>query len=325
MKFRTEISIAPLPAKIGYPSRLLLLGSCFAAEIGGQLADAKFHAACNPTGTLFNPASIASLLLRAECGQPVGLEELRQGADNSWFHYGTDTFFDGPDPDRVLARINTALRKCHTALLESDRVIFTFGTAWVYRLRETGEVVANCHKQPQTLFERQRLTVGEIVAAWSDLLATTLAGKQVILTVSPIRHLGDGLPGNAVSKATLRLAAEELTERFPHVHYFPAFEVLTDDLRDYRFYADDLVHPSTLAVKYVWEKFAEAVFDEDTRKTLTAVQEIVRAARHAPRHPQSETYRELCRRSLRRIETLENRTGIDFSVERAHFIAHLSE
>lgn len=325
MKFRTEISIAPFPAKVNYENRILLLGSCFAAEIGDLLAEAKLNVTCNPTGTLFNPASIASLLRRAESGQPVGLEELRQGADGSWFHYGADTFFDDPDPYHVLARVNAALLKCCTALLESDRVIVTFGTAWVYRLRETGKVVANCHKQPQALFERQRLTVGEIVAAWSELLATALTGKQVILTVSPIRHLGDGLPGNAVSKATLRLAAEELAERFPDVYYFPAFELLTDDLRDYRFYADDLVHPSPLAVKYVWEKFAEAVFDEDTRKTLTAVQGIVRAARHAPRHPQSETYRELCRRSLRRIETLENRTGIDFSAERAHFIAHLPE
>ena len=325
MKFRTEILIPPLPARIGYENRILLSGSCFAAEIGRKLAEAKFRVTCNPTGTLFNPASVATSLRRAETGRPVVQEELRRSSDGCWFHYGTDTFFDAPDPSQVLTRINTALDKCREALAGSDRVIITFGTAWVYRLRETGAVVANCHKQPQALFERQRLTVAEIVGEWSELLATTLAGKAVILTVSPIRHLGDGLPGNAVSKATLRLAAEELSARFPNVCYFPAFELLTDDLRDYRFYADDLVHPSAQAVEYIWEKFAEAAFGEHTRETLAAVQEIVRAARHIPRQPQSDSYRAFCRRSLGRIEILEKKERIDFSAERAHFFAHVSE
>lgn len=325
MKFRTELSVAPLPAKIGYENRILLLGSCFAAEIGRKLAGAKFNVAYNPTGTLFNPSSVAALLRRAETGQPAAQEELRQGSDGCWFHYGTDTLFDGPDPSQVLTQVNAALDVCRKALATCDRVIVTFGTAWVYRLHETGAVVANCHKQPQALFDRQRLTVAEIVGEWSELLATTLTGKEVILTLSPIRHLGDGLPGNAVSKATLRLAAEELSARFPNVCYFPAFELLTDDLRDYRFYADDLVHPSAQAVEYIWEKFAEAAFSQHTLKTLAAVQEIVRAARHIPRQPQSEAYRELCRRSLGQTETLEKEAGIDFSAERAHFLAHLSE
>lgn len=325
MKFRTEIPIAPLHAKIGYENRLLLLGSCFAAEIGRKLAEAKFAVTCNPTGTQFNPASVGALLQRAQSGKQVTKEELCQRTDGSWFHYGTDTFFDAPDPALVLGQVNAAMDECRKALAGSDRVIVTFGTAWVYRLRDTGAVVANCHKLPQALFDRQRLAVAEIVDAWSELLTTTLVGKEVILTVSPIRHLGDGLPGNAVSKATLRLAAEELSERFPNVCYFPAFELLTDDLRDYRFYADDLVHPSAQAVEYVWEKFAEAAFDGQTRETLAAVQEIVRAARHIPRKPQSEAYRELCRRSLGQIETLEKEAGIDFSAERAHFLTHLSE
>lgn len=325
MKFRTEIPVTPLCAKIGYENRILLLGSCFAAEIGRKLAEAKFDVAYNPTGTLFNPSSVAALLRLAQTGKQVTRQELRQSTDGCRFHYATDTSFDAPDPAQVLTRINTALDACRKALAGCDRVIVTYGTAWVYRLRESGLVVANCHKQPQDLFERQRLTVAQIVSEWSELLATTLAGKGVILTVSPIRHLGDGLPGNAVSKATLRLAAEELAARFSNVCYFPAFELLTDDLRDYRFYADDLVHPSTQAVEYIWEKFAEAAFGEHTRQTLDAVQQIVRAARHIPRQPQSEAFRGMCRRILAQIEVLEKEAGIDFSAQRAYFLAHLSE
>lgn len=324
MKFRTEIQIDPLRTRIGYENRLLLLGSCFAAEIGRKLASLKFRTACNPTGTLFNPASIAALIRRAAAGTPVTEDELQQSPDGSRFHYGTDTSFDSPAPEPTLRRINAALGRCRAELHRCDRVIVTFGTAWVYRLRTTHRVVANCHKQSQSLFLRQRLSVAEIVDEWSELLTTTLAHKEVVLTVSPIRHLGDGLAGNAAGKAALRLAAEELTERFPHVDYFPAFEILTDDLRDYRFYADDLVHPSSQAVEYVWEKFTAAALDDRTRELLCAVQEIVRTARHIPRRPGSEAWRELCQRNLKRIETLEKGVGIDFSEESALFRTHLS-
>ena len=148
--------------------------------------------------------------------------------------------------------MNAARKAGAEALRRADRVLLTLGTAWVYE--HNGQVVANCHRQPATEFVRRRLGVAEITGAFSALLAGPLAGKEVILTVSPVRHLGDGLEGNAVSKATLRLAAEELAAAHAAVHYFPAYEVLNDDLRDYRFYADDLVHPSAQAIQYVWGK-----------------------------------------------------------------------
>lgn len=167
-------------------------------------------------------------------------------------------------------------------------------------LRTQRQVVANCHRQPATEFVRRRLGVAEITGAFSALLAGPLAGKEVILTVSPVRHLGDGLEGNAVSKATLRLAAEELAAAHAAVHYFPAYEVLNDDLRDYRFYADDLVHPSAQAIQYVWEKFIPAVLSDEARRLLPDVRHIVVAAAHRPRNPRSEAYREFCRRQDRR-------------------------
>ena len=251
MKFRTEIRIAPLSVRIGYENRLLALGSCFAEHISGRLSGARFRITSNPSGILFNPLSLAATLESYAAPQEVVPEEL--GCRNGlWFHYGFHGAFSDGSQKMALSKMNLARRAGASALREADRVILTFGTAWVYELRSTGEIVANCHKQPAELFRRRRLTVEEIVARYDDLQAGPLAGKQVILTVSPVRHLGDGLPDNFLSKATLRLAIDEICRRHADTTYFPAYEILTDDLRDYRFYADDLVHPSQQAQRYIW-------------------------------------------------------------------------
>ena len=209
MKFRTEIDIAPLGVKIGYGNRILALGSCFAEHISGRLSGARFRITSNPSGILFNPLSLAATLESYAAPQEVVPEEL--GCRNGlWFHYGFHGAFSDGSQKMALSKMNLARRAGASALREADRVILTFGTAWVYELRSTGEIVANCHKQPAELFRRRRLTVEEIVARYDDLQAGPLAGKQVILTVSPVRHLGDGLPDNFLSKATLRLAIDEI-------------------------------------------------------------------------------------------------------------------
>lgn len=313
MKFRTEIEIAPLGTKIGYENRILALGSCFAEHIAGRLAQAKFRVTANPSGILFNPLSIAAALRSYAGEKPVRHSEL--GFDGElWFHYGFHGSFSAPEADQALAAMNAARKSGAEALRAADRIVLTFGTAWVYE--HDGAVVANCHRRPAAEFTRRRLGVDEIVTAFTDLMAGPLGGREVILTVSPVRHLGDSLAGNAVSKAALRLAAEELAERFPDVHYFPAYEILNDDLRDYRFYADDLVHPSPQAVEYVWEKFSATVLSEQARRLLPDVRHIVVAAAHRPRNPQSATYREFCRRRLEEIAALPQ---IDFRTEAEYF------
>ena len=227
MKFRTEIRIAPLSVRIGYENRLLALGSCFAEHISGRLSGARFRITSNPSGILFNPLSLAATLESYAAPQEVVPEEL--GCRNGlWFHYGFHGAFSDGSQKMALSKMNLARRAGASALREADRVILTFGTAWVYELRSTGEIVANCHKQPAELFRRRRLTVEEIVARYDDLQAGPLAGKQVILTVSPVRHLGDGLPDNFLSKATLRLAIDEICRRHADTTYFPAYEILTD-------------------------------------------------------------------------------------------------
>ena len=311
MKFRTEIDIAPLHTRIGYEHRTLALGSCFAEQIGARLARAKFRVTVNPTGILFNPLSIVEAL--RSYPTPVGREELHCDGGR-WFHFGFHGDFAAPTADEALQRMNAARRAGAEALDTADRVVLTLGTAWVYE--RGGEVVANCHRQPATEFTRRRLTVEEVTRALAAAIEGPLAGREIILTVSPVRHLGDGLAGNAASKATLRLAAEQLTERYDRVSYFPAYEILTDDPRAHRFYADDLVHPSPQAVAYIWEKFSAAALTPEAQALLSEVEAITAAAAHHPRDPHSAAHRDFCRRMLERIAALP---GVDFHAEAEYF------
>ena len=313
MKFRTEIETAPSGVQIGYENRVLTLGSCFAAHIARKLAGAKFRVAENPSGILFNPLSIAAAFRRYAAPAAVTRSELEFDGE-LWHHFGFHGDFSAPTAEEALGRMNAARQAGADALRTADRVVLTFGTAWVYERR--GEVVANCHRRPAAEFSRRRLSVGEIAETFAELLAGPLSGKQVIVTVSPVRHVGDTLAGNAVSKAVLRLAAEELKQRFSCVEYFPAYEIVTDDLRDYRFYADDLVHPAPQAVAYIWEKFTETVLTDRARRLLPEVEAVVAAAAHRPRNPQGEAHRAFCRRQLERIAALPE---IDFQSEAACF------
>ena len=256
MKFRTEIDIAPLGVKIGYGNRILALGSCFAEHIAGRFVEARDRIVTNPTGILFNPLSIAAALRSYADEAPVQHSELDFDGE-LWFHYGFHGSLSAASPDEALAAMNAARKAGAEALRRADRVLLTLGTAWVYE--HNGQVVANCHRQPADQFRRRRLSADEVAAAIESVLPDESSGKRILLTVSPVRHLGDGLAGNAVRQAVLRLAAEELSERHAQVAYFPAYEILCDDLRDYRFYADDLTHPSPQAVAYVWERFCEAL------------------------------------------------------------------
>lgn len=313
MKFRTEIETSPLGVQIGYENRILTLGSCFAAHIAEKLAGAKFRVTANPSGILFNPLSIAAAIRSYASPAAVTREELGYDGD-VWYHFGFHGDFSAPTAEEALGRMNAARQSGAEALRTSDRVLLTFGTAWVYE-RE-GEIVANCHRRPAAEFSRRRLSVGEIVGTFAELIEGPLAGKQIILTVSPVRHIGDTLAGNAVSKAALRLAAEELKQRFNCVEYFPAYEIVTDDLRDYRFYADDLVHPAPQAIAYIWEKFTATALSDRARNLLPEAEAIAAAAAHRPRNPQGEAHRAFCRRQLERIAALPE---MDFQSEAEYF------
>lgn len=315
MKFRTELKITSATRPIALTDRVVALGSCFATELIEAFSARNLHAEGNFMGPLFNPLSIAAAIRRAHEGRAFTLADLPRNEVGEYFSFEASTRFTDPSAERLAERLNAANEQLRTALEKADHLLLTFGTAWVYRLRTTGEVVANCHRQPAAQFYRERLSVSEIAGIWKPLLQGLLADKQVILTVSPIRHLGDGLEGNAVSKATLRLAIEELVTVCPNVLYFPAYELLLDDLRDYRFYADDLVHPSRQAVAYIWEKFVEMFFTAEDQRHLTRIERALAFCQHRPLNPASEPYRQGVRATLDELHMLEQTLKIDFSAQ----------
>lgn len=319
MKFRTEVQPKPFRIKFGYGSRLLAIGSCFADYMAQALAEAKFNVTANPAGVLFNPASIARTLRIFDAGTQVTPQQLTS-AGGRFFDYRFHGSLADSDPRQAAEKINRAVNIGHEALKKCDTVIITLGTAWVYVLEADGEIVANCHKQPATLFTRRRLSIDEIVEDMASLFETLLKGRHVILTVSPVRHAGDGAEENFLSKAILKCAAAELAERFPDVDYFPAYEIMNDDLRDYRFYAEDMVHPSPQAVEYIREKFFAAALDNLSAEALPRVAKIVAAAAHRPLDPDSAEFRAFARTSLAALGRLQSEIeGLDLEAERRYF------
>lgn len=317
MKFRTEIEIAPIADGIDHSAKIFTLGSCFAESISERLRRAKFSVTTNPFGVLFNPLSIASAIERLVDTRAFAMCDIREG-NEGFFSFDAHSSLDGKTHTEIFANLNQAVAQGSKALHDAEWVVLTFGTAWIYE-RE-GKVVANCHKQPAKEFERRRLSVAEIVERYQPLFEGVLRDKRVILTVSPVRHLGDGLQENSVSKAILRLAVEELVAKYENAHYFPSYEILIDDLRDYRYYADDLAHPSKMAVDYVWERFCEYALTDKAQRLLPQIEQIVSAAEHRPFNPTSEAHKAFCSKMLAKVAEMPT---IDFTSEREAFERYL--
>ena len=314
MKFRTEIEVAPWAHKVKFSDTILCLGSCFATNIGERLAERKFSVSVNPTGILFNPASIARAVERIEAKKLVTKEDLFL-SDGRWLSFDFHSSLTGTTANEAVDTINSQIASSNETLKRANILIITLGTAWVYRLCSSGEVVANCHKQPHSAFRRELLSVGEIVDSLERIAACTSA--HIVLTVSPIRHLGEGLADNSLSKALLRVAVEEFRLRHTErVTYFPSYEIMLDDLRDYRFYADDLVHPTTMAVDYIAERFFGAALSADAKQKMEEITKIVNAANHRPQNPHSEQHRTFCRKQIEAIKQIKD---VDLEKEREHF------
>lgn len=315
MRFRTEVEVKPFAEKIDHNSKIFSIGSCFADNMAGALCDAKFKVTSNPAGVLFNPASIHDSLIRFAENKSLTKNDLRS-AGGTWFSYDFHSSFNGTEPIGVLKNMNRSIECGHNALTDADWVIITFGTAWIYLLNEEGRVVANCHKQQASNFTRRRLSIEEIVDMYGELMRGALAGKKVVFTVSPVRHLGDGADENFLSKSILKVAVAEIVEQFGNAYYFPAYEILNDDLRDYRFYGEDMCHPSTQAVEYIRDKFFEAILSEQTMNILPQISKICKSCGHTPLNKESETYLDFCRLQLDKIAQLPE---VDFEQERLHF------
>lgn len=293
MEFRTELKIEPSEKKIHHKVRILSMGSCFADVIGTSLKNHKFSAMVNPFGTIFNPISISKLLKLSLDQQPLPDHSYLCPVDR-WQNYHVHSSIFGSTKEDLNYQINNILTTLHFELLHVDYLIITLGTSLVYRLKESGDTVANCHKMPGSNFTKILLSPEEITLSLKESLAAikkTNPKVEVILTVSPVRHIKDTLPMNSASKAILRYACHTLSVELPFCQYFPAYEILNDDLRDYRFYKEDMIHPTKQAEDYIWEKFSQSYFSDETRKVNSELNMLIKALNHKPYNPDSITYK----------------------------------
>ena len=307
--FRTVVTPEPFEKKLSYHTPALFIGSCFSNEIGGKAESFKFPVIINPSGVLYNPVSVQKTLERLLDVRPFEKKELNI-ENGLWFSFMHDTSFSDTDPGVCLERINGHYLKA-VGIFKNARFLFlTFGTAWVYELKETGKVVANCHKLPAVRFHKRMLEVEEIVDRYGRLAGRLLAENpelQIIFTVSPIRHWKDGAEGNQYSKSVLHVAIRKLTGKDSRLLYFPSYEIMMDDLRDYRFYAADMLHLSEVAVDYIWERFREAAIDPAALPVMEEVEKVRQAMAHRPFRPSSEEYRKFREAQLKKIDTLEKK------------------
>lgn len=264
MDFTTKVDIPKHSVQIDYNSKILLLGSCFSTEIGAMLKDYKFNVLVNPFGVLYNPCSVANSVGYLCSGKEFAQEDVIQTNPTDkispckYASFAHHSSFARESADDFLKYANEQLRCASEFFKQADTVIITLGTSWIYRYKESGKIVSNCHKRLAQEFDRERLSVKEVVDTLG-MMCDQMQDKRVIFTVSPIRHFKDGAHENTLSKATLLLAIEEYISGSTHknVAYFPSYEILMDELRDYRFYAEDMVHPSSVSVKYIFERFKE--------------------------------------------------------------------
>lgn len=323
MDFRTEIKVQKADFGISYTDRLFFVGSCFSTNMAERLAAFKFPLVTNPTGVLYNPASVCQLLQCLLDGRLLTADDTFE-QDGVWNSFLLHSCFASLSQQDLVDKANAALGAAKASLENASCLFLTFGTAWVYNLKQTGAVVANCHKVPAAQFERQRLSPDDVVEVCLPVFQELVERNpqmHIVLTVSPIRHWKDGAHGNQLSKATLLLAIDQLREMLPdNVSYFPSYELLMDDLRDYRFYADDMLHPSKQAVDYLFQKFCDAYISADTLSDMKEIEQVVAAANHRPFNADSFGYKLFCERAKLKLDDLKKRfPQLDFSAEEMNF------
>lgn len=284
MEWTTPVATQPIVPLLRTDEPVTLLGSCFAAEIGSRMESLRLPVCNNPFGVLYNPASIeSSVRWLSDNNRLFTAEDVihRDTGYNSFHHHGS---FTAATPEAFLEQANRHLQIARAQFRDSTRIIVSLGTAWCYRHRERGLIVSNCHKIPAREFDRIFLNTDECAARLANAvrLSRQDGPKEWIFTVSPIRHRKDGLHENQLSKATLLLAVRSLEQELPGITYFPAYEILLDELRDYRFYAEDLVHPSAQAVRYIWERFTACAYSPEDRERLQQREKELKRGNHRP-------------------------------------------
>jgi hypothetical protein len=322
VELRTRINIEKSSSKITYSDPVMFIGSCFASEIGSRMAEGRMQVMINPAGTVYNPVSVASTLNTIMSGEEFSKADLHC-FDGTWLSFTHYMDFASEDPVKVLEKINTSSAEAAGFLQRAKFLFITFGTARVFRLKETGTIVSNCHKLPAGLFDRELLKADEILTLWNrqlDNISILYPGLKIIFTISPVRHWKDGAHGNQVSKSVLFLAIEELLAHPCKPMYFPAYELIIDELRDYRFYDDDMLHPSKVAVDYIWEAFSQCFMDPGTITVWNEAAKISKAVKHRITSESEIKIRDFAQNMLGKISKLEDQVPqIDLSNEIKYF------
>ena len=310
MKLQTKIPLQPQSHhQIDYDSRILLIGSCFSENIGGKFEYYKFQTSVNPLGILFNPFAIENLISRA-----INLEYYQDNelinANDSWVCLDAHSSLNTTKKSDLIVRLNTALDATHQKLKTVSHVIITLGTSWVYRFLQTDKIVANCHKIPQKQFIKELLNVDSITECLQAIVALIKAENSrvnILFTVSPVRHLKDGFVENMRSKAHLIAAVHNCVAPRERINYFPSYELMMDELRDYRFYEPDMIHPNDLGLDYIWEKFKATWILKDAEDTLKSVGEIQKKLAHKPFNKSSQSYLNFSNKLAEEITKLEKK------------------
>jgi hypothetical protein len=326
-KFRTIVEFPGSVEKIGYNTRCLFMGSCFTEEIGGRMLSHKFPVMINPFGTLFNPASICDNLEMLIEGKVFSKDDLFMH-NGMWFTFSHYTGFNRPDQQECLSVLNKSVLDASSWIRQCNYVLITLGTAWTFIYNATGKLVANCHKLPSADFTRRLLEPEEICERVDHMLTALKKinpGARIIFTVSPVRHWKDGAVNNQLSKSILLLSIHRLMKKHSTISYFPAYEIFMDELRDYRFYAADMLHPSETGSSYVWERFCDSWLDEASKNIMAGVTAILKAVAHRPGQTDLPNLRKFSENLLKQIDqlTLSN-PNLNFSPEIAILQERLS-
>ena len=308
MKLITEVSLPEYPFSITHQQSLVMMGSCFTENVGQLLKQYLFPIHMNPFGITYNPLSLKKGLEALVTREAYKPEDLDQHQD-LWFSFDHDTGFSSTDPLKALDKINLSFSEGKEMLKKADYLIITWGTAWVFYSKDNGEVVNNCHKIPAAQFTRSRLSTKEIIQVYEEFLPRLFQFNpklKIIHTVSPVRHWKDGAHGNQLSKATLLLAGEALRESFPdRLFYFPSYELMMDELRDYRFYAADLLHTSEEAITYIWEKFDQAFLSDRSRKIIQDLEPLLKMLGHRILNKEGAAYANMVKtREKKRLDLM---------------------
>lgn len=327
IKFRTEINPESAEFSLGHRGAVLLLGSCFSDHMTENLRRYLFRVTENPFGTSYNPVSLSEQIRRIVACKTYSAGELVE-YDGLYFSYDHHTSFSDINQESCLQHLNTSLLKAHESLPHTQALTLTLGSAHAWQLKSAERIVNNCHRMPGNNFNRVLLSpeyiVDELRLALQEL-QTHQPKIQTILTVSPVRHLRDGAIANQRSKATLILAAQQLAETLSGVYYFPAYELMMDDLRDYRFYSEDLLHPNPQAVEYIWRKFCSALISPESHAAFHSIEKIQRFIAHHPRQPNSEQHQSQVQQMILTLEQAKSaHPNADWSFVQKAFSALLN-